>query len=166
EESLVQRLGLRRQKLAQPRSIEALQSTKVTTVYEIVELEISSVYHPSVQLNVSAYIIKSIGGLYPSRQVNTTQWSHIPTIGLADPSYNNPNKVNMLLSTDLYFNIIRSGVIRGADGQPVAQESVLGWLVGGGRATLKATTSHCNNLTTSIDDHLQRFWDVEHLPSM
>ncbi|CAG7727908.1 unnamed protein product, partial [Allacma fusca] len=165
EEALVQRLGLRREKLAQPRSIEAIQSTKVTTVKEVVDIDIGTSYHPSIQLNVRAFIIKTIGGLYPCRPVDTTPWAHIPSMGLADPNYNQPNKVNLLLSTDVYYNVIRSGIIRGNQEEPVAQESLLGWLVGGGRATNRGTQSICNNITTSIDQQLVRFWQVEHLHS-
>ncbi|CAG7831700.1 unnamed protein product, partial [Allacma fusca] len=143
----------------------AIQSTKVTTVREAVDLEITTTYHPSIQMTVKALVINKIGGVYPCRQVDATTWNHIPSVGLADPTFNQPGRVQVLFSTDFHYEIIRSGVLRGKSSESVAQESVLGWLIGGGSANVPSNSITCNNLTTTIDDTFQKFWDIEHLPT-
>ncbi|CAG7665201.1 unnamed protein product, partial [Allacma fusca] len=162
-ESFVKALGLTPEKLPQKVTIEALQSMPVTTITECVSVDISSLYHTQIQYNVKAFIIKSIGGAYPQQKMDPTIWKHLPTTGLADPEYFLPQKVELLLSTDLHYEIIRSGLIRGHTGEPVAQESSLGWLVGGGASSHPVNPS-CN-LTDSLDAQLRRFSEVEHGPS-
>ncbi|CAG7830484.1 unnamed protein product, partial [Allacma fusca] len=100
-----------------------------------------------------------------TEQFEHTRRSCTGTLMRFSTSYNKPNKANLLLATDFYFNIIRSVVVRVKENEPVAHESVLGWLVGGGRATARPTKLICNNLTVTIDQRLQQFWEVEHLPT-
>ncbi|CAG7785132.1 unnamed protein product [Allacma fusca] len=163
QESLVKALGLVPQKLPQKQVIEGLQSNKVTTITEFVTLEITSLYHPQIKYDVTAFLTKSIGGAYPQEKIDPSHWIHLPTTGLADPEYFLPKKVELLMSIDLHYEVIRSAIIRGKLGEPVAHESSFGWLVGGGTSA-QPTKPRCN-LTDSLDIQLQNFWDVEHGPT-
>ncbi|CAG7829563.1 unnamed protein product, partial [Allacma fusca] len=143
---------------------EALQNKPVTTATDFVNLEVTSRYHPQVQFSVKAFVIQKIGGSYPRRELNSTNWTHIPSNGFVDVDFFRPKKVELLLTSDIYFDVIRNGIILGKSGDPVAQESSLGWLVGGGNSSEQVNHPSCN-LTDSLDAQLQRFWDVEHGPS-
>ncbi|CAG7816402.1 unnamed protein product [Allacma fusca] len=161
-ESLVRRLGLKRETLKLPRAIEALQHTPVTNIKEVVEFDVISTYHQNVSMNVRAYVIKDIGGPYPKTEVNPASFSHIPSEGLADPTFNKPGKVEILFYTYFHYMVIRPGIFRGKEGIPIAQESTLGWLVEIGRATPADTTIY-NALTCTLDTQPESFWKVEEL---
>ncbi|CAG7729535.1 unnamed protein product [Allacma fusca] len=111
-------------------------------------------------LKVRAFSIHKIGRSYPQKEMDPTLWKHIPTEGLADPEFHIPKRVQLLLAADVYFNGIRSGIIRGTVLEPVAQFSIFGWLVGGGRTDMNYKVSACN-VTTSLDLQLRKFWELE-----
>ncbi|CAG7785644.1 unnamed protein product [Allacma fusca] len=116
-----------------------------------------------IKFDVKTFLTKSIGGAYPQEKIDPYHWIHLPTTELADPEYFLPKKVELLMSTDLHYEVIRSGIIRGKLGEPVAHESSFGWLVGGGTSA-QPTKPRCN-LTDSLYIQLQQFWDVEHGPA-
>ncbi|CAG7827340.1 unnamed protein product, partial [Allacma fusca] len=88
--SLVTRLGLKRQRLATPQNVQALQGVGVATITEAAQIKLTSRYNPTTIISVVALIVKSIGGQYPHAPLDTKDWSHIPAEGLADPSFHNP----------------------------------------------------------------------------
>ncbi|CAG7786272.1 unnamed protein product, partial [Allacma fusca] len=161
EESLVKKLNLKKQTLPHHQNIEALEGKLVATATESVQLELSSLYHPQIQINLTALVIKKIGGRYPRESLDASNWNHIPKIGLADPHFNESTPVNILLSTDIHYRIIRSGLLRGNENDPVSQESIFGWLVGGGTATSNPTKSICNLTDLSLETQIQQFWKLE-----
>ncbi|CAG7818861.1 unnamed protein product [Allacma fusca] len=130
DEALVSKLKLKKEKLTNQQSIEALEGKMVTTVTEAVQLELSSIYHPHVQYNITAFVIKRIVGRYPRQLLAPSNWNHIPSLGLADPHFHNPSGVNILLSTDIYYRVIRLGQQLGNNDEPVPEESLFCWLIG------------------------------------
>lgn len=50
---------------------------------------------------------------------------------LADPSYTENGKIDLILGAVEYAQIIKSGPIKGAPNEPIAQNSELGWIISG-----------------------------------
>ncbi|CAG7820371.1 unnamed protein product, partial [Allacma fusca] len=161
-DALVKKLGLAREKLNDPQPVSALEGKLITTANEVVQLDLMSINQPLSQIKLTALVIRKVGGLYPKKRVDPAKWNHLPKQGLADPNYYLPDKVDMLLSTAIHYKIIRPGLKRADDNYPVAQESLLGWLIGGGSTEGKLISSLCN-LTDSatLETQLQRFWKIE-----
>ncbi|XP_076397821.1 uncharacterized protein LOC143266093 [Megachile rotundata] len=83
---------------------------------------------------------------------------------LADPDYLAADPVELLLGADVYAHILRSGLRRGRDQEPVAQFTNLGWILLGGLRTGPSvpamTTLHCSQ-DDNLSSVLQRFWEWE-----
>ncbi|CAG7667402.1 unnamed protein product [Allacma fusca] len=60
-----------------------------------------------------------------------------------------------------HIQIIRSMILRGQDSEPIAQESVFGWLVAGGEIKQKQQLTYYNLTTSSSDTELRKFWELE-----
>ncbi|CAG7825576.1 unnamed protein product, partial [Allacma fusca] len=174
QDNLVQELGLTKEKLPHKQVIEALQDKPITTATEFATLDLISTYYPQIQVTIKALVIAKIGGCYPQKSMDAARWDHIPKTGLADPQFFKPQRVELLLSTDIFYDVIRSGILRGQPGEPVAQESCFGWIVGGGTSHRSRTfptippSDNCYlrcNLTNSLESQMQRFWEIEHGPN-
>ncbi|XP_067203946.1 uncharacterized protein [Linepithema humile] len=120
-------------------------------------------------LEICASILKSLTSYAPSPAVSPVNWDHLADLSLADPDPLSADPIDLLLGADLYSNLILEGVRKGKSGQPVAQNTVFGWIISGSTATRKASRNvtvqlqHCAN-NQSLDQLLQHFWKIEELP--
>ena len=83
------------------------------------------------------------------------------------------NDVDILVGLDYYYSVISGRVIRGSPGDPVAVESVLGWMVCGRSGGSSGSNEVFTNLIVVEDDLLEdkldlkseltKFWQVETL---
>lgn len=62
---------------------------------------------PTFSLDV--LIVPTITGPSPSVQITTGHWSHIQNLNLADPLYNIPGSIDLLLGADIVPSILQSG---------------------------------------------------------
>ncbi|GFY49341.1 DUF1758 domain-containing protein [Trichonephila inaurata madagascariensis] len=80
-----------------------------------------------------------------------------------------PKECDVILGSDSFFDILRSGEIIGSKNEPIAQRTMFGWVVAG-KHNVKNKEPHElyshflrieNELNT--DSLLQRFWETEKL---
>lgn len=135
------------------------------TIRTMVNLQIKSKYEPEFSLRVNALVIKNITGMIPRSTCSIGNWPHIQNKTLADPTFDHPGRIDILLGADIYKKIILPGVIHGDQHSPVAQRTVFGWILSG---ELEAT--HRVNINPSIFTHhscididirLKTFWEIE-----
>ncbi|KAJ0169480.1 hypothetical protein K1T71_015067 [Dendrolimus kikuchii] len=92
---------------------------------------------------------------------------HVPLeeIKLADPTYMNPGKIDVLLGAEVYCDILLNGVMKHPQGHLLAQNTILGWIISG-RVSQEVTTPNVISLhvQTRVDDLLKQFWEVENEP--
>ena len=127
----------------------------------------------SFQVESEVLVLSQLTSLLPSRSLVETLVSvQFPDVVLADPEFAVSKKVDLLIGADLYGQLLRSGLMKSATSQLVAQNTVFGWIVSGpleGDAPGRAETSAVNPPiqafhSTQLDDldqALQRFWEIE-----
>ncbi|XP_045458533.1 uncharacterized protein LOC123668885 [Melitaea cinxia] len=162
-EATVQYLGLR--KIPITEHVSVLGGDNKLSPKTMVLINLKSLVDPSYDINVKAYVLKTITSLLPSRKLDILEWLETLEIELADPNYRTPNKIDILLGAEVYGKVIREGIKRGPQGSPVAQCTSFGWIVSG---EIKAAdrdiklneykTFHCR---TDENDMLKRFWELE-----
>lgn len=108
-------------------------------------------------------MLKSLSSILPRQEVKLELGSKLKALPLADPSYNKPSSIDLLLGAEVYAQILLDGLHR--IGSVIAQNSELGWLISG-----KVNGNHINSNTIVVmhsqletDDLLQRFWESEEL---
>ncbi|XP_053968947.1 uncharacterized protein LOC128870359 [Anastrepha ludens] len=120
---------------------------------------------------IDALIIPSITSCQPSRRIDQSTISIPDTISIADPTFNIPGQIDILIGAGLFFEILSKGQIR-LNG-PVIQNTKFGWVVAGAipaHVTSAADPSPPYKAFTSVtsesilDKLLERFWAIEDIP--
>ncbi|KAH9631377.1 hypothetical protein HF086_012165 [Spodoptera exigua] len=121
-----------------------------------------------VYYKLNMHVIKKICGDQPIAQLNTSGWSHIKSLTLADPGFDIPGPIDLLLAADVFVESILNQRIKGGYNQPTAFNSIYGWLLLG-KTSLSSTSLLQQSAIPSSDNDLnsivQRFWEIDSLPS-
>ncbi|XP_073827789.1 uncharacterized protein [Musca autumnalis] len=111
-------------------------------------------------------VTKNISSRQPGELINTSQW--IPqNIELADPLYYKPKPIDVLLSAEVFFDLLLDGKISFGNGLPCLTNTVFGWIVGGSSPSRPNSSSSltCNLIVSTqeqnVDDSLNKIWNVE-----
>ncbi|XP_041984088.1 uncharacterized protein LOC121736771 [Aricia agestis] len=101
------------------------------------------------QVDLDCLILPTITKSLPSKLVDVSHIS-IPTgVQLADPNYNVPSAIDILVGAEVFWNVLCTNSINLGKKQPKLYETKLGWLVSGYIATQsnnKSIQHQCINL--------------------
>lgn len=159
------RLGIARQRCNL--TVSGISGVRIPAIKAKAQLVISPVRHSEPQLDINTYLVPRITGFTPSKRIQKAEWSHLNGVELADPNYNEPLPVDVLLGADVFPYIIRSGRREGSLSEPVGIETIFGWALMGNTGIInpKITTTLLTSLD-SVDKTLRRFWEIEELPTV
>ncbi|XP_059226223.1 uncharacterized protein LOC131998099 isoform X3 [Stomoxys calcitrans] len=126
----------------------------------MVELKLVSNYNKNYNLTVSAFILPKITNYKPI-DVRKCDLPDLNSYQLSDPTFYMPSKIDVLLGSDVYGEILKQNCIKFPN-SVLLQESVFGWLVSGpiGKPYPKTTlnVNSCN-----LENQLRLFWEQEEL---
>lgn len=77
-------------------------------------------------IKLDFYVLKSLTKMLPGNDLCTSTWKHINKLVWADPKFYKKGKIDALLGMDAIVEIMKSGLIKGDSGQPMAQDTHLG----------------------------------------
>lgn len=128
-------------------------------------LQISSTAKPIHNFNVNALIIDNITGHLPSKSIHRSAWEHISQLELADPKFDDPRPVDMLIGADVYAELIENGLKKGPNGAPTAQKTKIGWILSGSlhKDDSCAVSRTLTTSRSSTDACLEKFWQLEEI---
>jgi hypothetical protein len=115
---MVQQLGLKKSYVKS--QIYGVGSENRLMYKAMVNLKISSCVHQTFIINVEVFVLKSITTLLPSNKIEAVEWKELSEIILADPGYYTSNRIDLLLGSEVYSQIIQDGIERGLKGSPLA----------------------------------------------
>jgi len=120
----------------------------------------------SPHFNVDVLILQRITGSVPSERMWEKAWPHTGGLKLADPEYAQALPIDLLLGADVFPYLILGDKKEGDVGQPIALSTVFGWVLTGKVSTApKSKIVTLCATTDSIDPTLQRFLDIEDIPT-
>ncbi|XP_024890929.1 uncharacterized protein LOC112466832 [Temnothorax curvispinosus] len=162
------RQGLKLRRVSMPVSISAIGGVDAGICRYAAEIQISPLGQSSLAFKTIASVMKSLTKYTPSPVTSPVQWSHVADLALADPDPTNSDSIDVIIGTDLYGDLLLDGIRKGSRGQPLAQNTVLGWVLSGPVTDAQArprtiTAQHCSN-SPSLDEELRRFWEIEEIP--
>ena len=133
---------------------------------DVVNLTIRTRFGPD--LEVSLFVVPHICNPLSARPVSTG-YQHLSGLNLADHcSESELVKVNLLIGSDVYWDVVTGEIIRGASG-PVVINTRLGWVLSGPVPMNNVTsvnftssqTLQINRSTDVLEKELQSFWELE-----
>lgn len=104
-----------------------------------------------IKVSVEVYIIKSITTVLPSETIAAIEW--VCGLPLADPQFNTPNKIDMLLGADVYSQIIQEEIKKGPDNNLVTQKTLLGWVLSGVVVNSHRPTANVVVMHSCVEDN-------------
>ncbi|XP_011858217.1 PREDICTED: uncharacterized protein LOC105555783 [Vollenhovia emeryi] len=117
------------------------------------------------QVNLDCLVIGKITQNIPVNRLSLQELRIPEGITLADPDFDKPSHVDLLLGAEVFFELLCIGKIKIADGQPTWQKTLLGWIVSGSLLvepqTSKATICGLD-VNEQLNENLARFWQIEH----
>ncbi|KAJ8916314.1 hypothetical protein NQ315_005009 [Exocentrus adspersus] len=113
-------------------------------------------------INISCFLLSnSISERLPISELDIQSWNIPKGLKLADPKFNIPSEIHILIGAEHFWNILISEKINLGKSLPVLQNSQFGWLVSGAVAGYTPKI-HCKfSQSCDIDTQLQKFWEIE-----
>ncbi|UYV61907.1 hypothetical protein LAZ67_1007032 [Cordylochernes scorpioides] len=115
----------------------------------------------------TALVLTKLTNNIPSFTVKIINYSHMKGLILADPLYFKSREIDVILGSDIVFNLIQEGRRNGNENEPSAIHSKLGWLVYGPTSVSERQSfrnmAHFSSELES-EDLIKRFWELESIP--
>lgn len=90
-------------------------------------------------VDVSCLVMKDITEKMPQESFDIAKWNIPHLVKLADPKFNKPGNIDILLSASVFFNVLLEGIINLGEQKPKLFNSQLGWLAAGGGHPIKSS---------------------------
>lgn len=120
--------------------------------------------------NINCFVIPHITQTLPTTYFDIKSLNVPNHLVLADPTFNTPSEVDMLLSADLFWTTLGNERISLGKNMPVLNSSKFGWLISGSMYTqqkAKNNTVQCTFLNeVELKNQLDRFFELESVPAM
>ncbi|XP_052749871.1 uncharacterized protein LOC128200456 [Galleria mellonella] len=115
---------------------------------------------------IKCFILPCITSSLPSTHIDSATLSIPDDICLADPTFNSPSAIDLLIGADVFWDLLDEGRLRLPSG-PYLQKSKLGWLLSG-PLLIPNNNLHSNKVIqcnfaqmSSLDIQLRKFWELE-----
>nr|CAH7762827.1 unnamed protein product [Callosobruchus chinensis] len=156
-------LGIQKEKINL--TVEGINNT-VSQIKFKCSVELQSLSHDYKKV-IDCLVVPEITGLIPSVPVDISKIKIPQNIALADPNFNVPSKISLLIGVDLFYELLCIGQTKLGPGMPILQGTRLGWIVSGNvpnDAVLGYKKTYCNfSVNNEIEQQLTRFWEIEEL---
>ena len=126
------------------------------------EIRISPWVNGKTSLVTNALVVPRITDYVPQSNIALSKRPHFQGLQLAD-NLTNSDPIHLLIGADLYGSVLLDGLKKGFTGDPVAQNTIFGWVVSGPQSSMvnqSVLVHHCTTLK-SLELSLRKFWEVE-----
>ena len=147
----------------------AVLATPCKAVKHLTNLSVSSLQGDN-PVTVRAAVITTVTGDIPAQEIDPVDdLPHLSGLGLADPTFYLPGKVDILLGSEVYPQLmLQKPMVTGARTEPAAVQTIFGWAVIGpvkskGSYVRPISTQCSQTFTTNedLDTLLSAFWRTE-----
>ncbi|KAK9886755.1 hypothetical protein WA026_018407 [Henosepilachna vigintioctopunctata] len=143
-----------------------------TSANTAVQCQVHSIHNADTVIPIEAIIIDKICDSVPRITLSEDTKKLFDQLLLADPEYFKSGSVDLLLGADVFPYILQNGKIGSSPGEPVAINTILGWILMG-KTNIHRPHSIKTFLMISaekeisdINDYLRKFWEIEEVPSV
>ncbi|RLU19427.1 hypothetical protein DMN91_007984 [Ooceraea biroi] len=137
----------------------------VTRIERSVKVRMES-RNTAFEADLECLIISTITEQLPQLKINKRLGNLPQDHRLADPAYDKPGSVDMLIGAGLFWKLLCVGQVKSGKGHPTWQKTQLGWIVGGELFNTEMKTDNTGLVTClannqMLNKQLERFWAQE-----
>ncbi|GFR25563.1 DUF1758 domain-containing protein [Trichonephila clavata] len=111
-------------------------------------------------------VVPKITGLTPTNKLDISGIKIPEYIELSDENFYSPGRIDLLLSNQIFFEILNHGKIKLAEGKLILQYTVFGYVASGVMSHNYPNKSYCGLVTdvNELKNCIKRFWEIENCP--
>ena len=102
-------------------------------------LQLTSAFNPKAHLQLNAIVLPVITKYTQRCHKLKNVWIHLKGLQLADDFRETPAEIDGLLGADIFPESLLDGLVKGPSGTPMAQRTILGWIISGPIAKLNTS---------------------------
>ncbi|XP_062539152.1 uncharacterized protein LOC134207451 [Armigeres subalbatus] len=110
-------------------------------------------------------VVKRITSKVPVIELDTRSWPLPSNLKLADPKFNIPGEIDMIIGNEIFFDLVKRGRYRMGNNALTLAETELGWIVGGSVPTRKVKqwprVCQLNRHEEELNKTMSKFWELE-----
>ncbi|XP_062713341.1 uncharacterized protein LOC134290258 [Aedes albopictus] len=110
---------------------------------------------------VECLVIPKVTGVIPTTQLDISKWPIPTSVFLADPEFNTPGQIDMLLGVSHFLRLLKLGRIQLREDLPDLQETQFGWVVAGDIEEEQNDQQCYVSTASTLSETMKRFWEVE-----
>ncbi|GBM56051.1 hypothetical protein AVEN_34745-1 [Araneus ventricosus] len=115
----------------------------------------------SFELELLMLVVNKITDFIPNKVINVDV-DVSEFVSLADHSFNVPDKIDMLLGAEIFYELLRPGQIYAQNSQLLLRNTVFGYVVSGSVDQVAEDRVHCGLiLDHDLNKTLKKFWEIE-----
>lgn len=148
-------------------TVRGLGATIAGESNHMVNCKVSSIYNEMKSIFIEAVVMSKLTDMLPSNFITVSpSWTHLQHLQLADPTYYKPEKIDIILGADVYGDLIIPEIRKGLTGEPVAQNTTLGWIIIGKFVSTSTQQNSSREVIAcfseiTVCDQLRKFWELE-----
>ncbi|GFS64183.1 integrase catalytic domain-containing protein [Trichonephila clavipes] len=102
--------------------------------------------------------------LVPTTKINF-HLNDIPNLKLADKNFNIPERVQMLLGAEVFYELMLPGQLKMEGSNVIFQNTVFGFVVSGSTSSDAKGKEHCGFIqaTDNLEHSIKKFWEIENV---
>ncbi|KAM8702057.1 hypothetical protein ACLKA7_001972 [Drosophila subpalustris] len=113
-------------------------------------------------MRIEAFILPHIITDQPAQNINNGNWKMPKNRPLADPQFNKPEKIDMLIGAEHYYALLLPQQHKLMPSGPMMQQTKLGWVVAGKMMEPNMSPAICAVATgEETNAILERFWSLD-----
>ncbi|GBM45351.1 hypothetical protein AVEN_172970-1 [Araneus ventricosus] len=110
-------------------------------------------------------VVRKITDLIPNQKIDARV--QIPeSVKLADPNFNVPGKIDILIGAEYFYDIIKPGKLNAKSASLTLQDSVFGYILGGSISSPdNLNSNYCGLIcgAEELNSNLRKFWEIEEI---
>lgn len=134
------------------------------------ETDIKCKVNTTVKSNCSDYkrkldylVVDNVANRLPVRYFDISNWSIPKNYQLADPDFNKPGPVDVLLGVEVFYKVLKNGTLCLGENLPDFCNTEFGWIIGGKLEETHNFFLSNSDFDSRLNHQLQRFWEIESL---
>ena len=110
-----------------------VQGTPCKSSSHLASMTLSPLQGRTTKVRVKAAVVKTVTNDLPAQEIAPVdQLPHLSGLGLADPSFHTPGRIDILLGADVYPQLmLKEPMATGGIHDPAAQQTIFGWAIVG-----------------------------------
>ncbi|XP_075150750.1 uncharacterized protein LOC142224854 [Haematobia irritans] len=168
-ENLAQKLLLKKKVC----NIEASLAGEVPTCFKRETITSIKSCFNEFEASLEFYVLPKITSNKPSAFYDIASWNIPKNIQLADPMFNKPSRVDLLIGAEIFFDMLCVGRIHLRDDLPRLHKTLLGWIVAGKSKENVTSLPKIGNVSVNkvqmdtdyVNTLVEKFWQMEQIPN-